>query len=161
MNKPQYSSSTGLFTDTPKPKMKKRPVEITLLGVLNIIVSIIYLGLALLFLITGKLIAPTLSTEEGGPILTALGNYGAIILLVLGVLSIIIGIGLLKGKNYARIITMILVVLGLISGVPGLIITLILKNTTAILSVTALIVINILILLDLALRKEVKEFFKR
>jgi len=75
-------------------KQQNRPLGVTIIAILMIIVGILSIA--------------------GGAILFLLGGF---VLVAVGIASIVVAYGLWKGKRWAWIITLILSVIGLISGI--------------------------------------------
>ena len=98
----------------------ERPTGVTILAVLAFIgAGFLVLG-ALAFIFGGAMLAG-LSKAGGGALLGGLGMVAAVIFLAIAALYVVIGIGLLGLKNWARVVTIVLIALGLVSGAFGLV----------------------------------------
>jgi hypothetical protein len=98
----------------------ERPTGVTVIAVLD------FIGAGLVALVAIGLIAlgGVLTTAMSSTPLAALTGAGAVIVAVIclgfAALGIVIGIGMLKLRNWARIVTIVLTGLGLLGGVLGL-----------------------------------------
>lgn len=77
---------------------KHRPLGVTIIAILNLIVGIIGIAVGIPLLIVGV----------------------GIVLVVIGIASIVMAYGLWNGKGWAWIITLILSVIGIISGIVSI-----------------------------------------
>ncbi|MDW3611828.1 MAG: hypothetical protein QOK90_06865 [Nitrososphaeraceae archaeon] len=94
-----------------------RPTGITIISVLMIIG-----GLILLFTgITPLLIGPLISTDSNYQTSGFLITIGGLTLVVLGIASLIVSWGLLKGKRWARTITLIISFISIIIAIISLV----------------------------------------
>ena len=94
-----------------------RPTGITIISVLMIIG-----GLILLFTgITPLLIGPLISTDSNYQTSGFLITIGGLTLVVLGIASLIVSWGLLKGKGWARTITLIISFIAIIFAIISLV----------------------------------------
>jgi hypothetical protein len=95
-----------------------RPTGVTILAVLHFLGAAAYIFAALgLFALGagGAMTAAEMPELDGAAaFLLGLGAVLGFILLIFGVLSLALGIGLLKLRNWARVITIVLVGLGLL-----------------------------------------------
>ena len=93
-----------------------RPTGITIISVLMIIG-----GLILLFTgITPLLIGPLISTDSNYQTSGFFITIGGLTLVVLGIASLIVSWGLLKGKRWARTITLIISIIAIIFAIISL-----------------------------------------
>ena len=96
---------------------QRRPTGITIISVLMIIG-----GLILLFTgITPLLIGPLISTDSNYQTSGFLITIGGLTLVVLGIASLIVSWGLLKGKRWARTITLIISFISIIIAIISLV----------------------------------------
>ena len=96
---------------------QRRPTGITIISVLMIIG-----GLILLFTgITPLLIGPLISTDSNYQTSGFLITIGGLTLVVLGIASLIVSGGLLKGKRWARTITLIISIIAIIIAIISLV----------------------------------------
>lgn len=106
----------------------ERPTGVTILAVLNFLGALLcVLGALLFFLGLGLMGAGAKATGAGtGPaaMLMGLGALGGVVFLVFAALAVVVGIGLLKLRNWARILTIVLTSLSLVLGLLGLVTTL-------------------------------------
>jgi hypothetical protein len=94
-----------------------RPTGITIISVLMIIG-----GLILLFTgITPLLIGPLISTDSNYQTSGFLITIGGLTLVVLGIASLVVSWGLLKGKRWARTITLIISFISIIIAIISLV----------------------------------------
>jgi hypothetical protein len=94
-----------------------RPTGITIISVLMIIG-----GLILLFTgITPLLIGPLISTDSNYQTSGFFITIGGLTLVVLGIASLIVSWGLLKGKRWARTITLIISIIAIIIAIISLV----------------------------------------
>ena len=94
-----------------------RPTGITIISVLMIIG-----GLILLFTgITPLLIGPLMSTDSNYQTSGFLITIGGLTLVVLGIASLVVSWGLLKGKRWARTITLIISFISIIIAIISLV----------------------------------------
>jgi membrane protein implicated in regulation of membrane protease activity len=95
-----------------------RPTGITIIAVLMIIGGIILLFTGITPLFLGPLISidSDSSTSELGLLIT----IGGLVLVALGIASLIVSWGLLKGKGWARIITLIISIIAIIFAIISL-----------------------------------------
>ena len=102
--------------------MTQRPTGITIISVLMIIG-----GLILLFTgITPLFIGPLISIDSSYSSTSELGfliTIGGLVLVGLGIASLIVSWGLLKGKRWARIITLIISIIAIIFAIVSLVST--------------------------------------
>jgi hypothetical protein len=96
-----------------------RPTGITIIAILMIIGGLILLftGIAPLFL--GPLIS--LDSDGSSNALGFLITIGGLVLVALGIASLIVSLGLLKGKGWARTITLIISIIAIIFGIISLV----------------------------------------
>ena len=96
---------------------QRRPTGITIISVLMIIG-----GLILLFTgITPLLIGPLISTDSNYQTSGFFITIGGLTLVVLGIASLIVSWGLLKGKRWARTITLIISFISIIIAIISLV----------------------------------------
>ncbi|MCP8304924.1 MAG: hypothetical protein H3Z50_05610 [archaeon] len=108
----------------------ERPLGVAILAVLGIIGSILAIVGGVIFIVSGTFLAEAIEAAiaqygiipgvDIGLILASIAIIGAVVL-VIGVIGVIIGWGLWKGRNWARIIVIIFSILGIISGLLPLI----------------------------------------
>ena len=95
-----------------------RPTGVTIIAVLVIISGIFTIGFGALF---GAFLGSFMGSmgdnffEDGGIIITALSG----VMVALGILSFVMGWGLLKGKPWAWTVTLILTIISLIFAIPS------------------------------------------
>jgi hypothetical protein len=97
-----------------------RPTGITIIAVLMIIGGLILLFTGITPLFLGPLISidsSDFSTSELGFLIT----IGGLVLVVLGIVSLVVSWGLLKGKGWARTITLIISIIAIIFAIVTLI----------------------------------------
>ena len=136
-----------------------------------IVIAILYFlgaGLLLLagigFVIGGGAIAATMSqqSQAGGGLATLMGFLGAgvgIFFLVWGVIDVLIGIGLLKLKNWARIVTIVFAAIGACFQIFGLLTSLAHFNPVSFVISLIILAIPVLIIMYL-LKPHVKAAFQ-
>ncbi|HSL12770.1 MAG TPA: DUF2127 domain-containing protein [Nitrososphaeraceae archaeon] len=99
-----------------------RPTGITIIAILMIIG-----GLVLLFTgITPLFLGPLISIDSSDSSTSELGfliTIGGLVLVGLGIASLIVSWGLLKGKRWARIITLIISIIAIIFAIVSLVST--------------------------------------
>jgi len=97
----------------------QRPTGVTILAVLAFIAGVFLVVAALLSLLGGALVS-TLGSSHMGLIAGLGAAVVAIFFLLLAVLEVVIGVGLLKLRNWARIVTIVLVGLSLLGSVGSI-----------------------------------------
>ena len=98
---------------------QQRPTGITIIAVLMIIGGLILLFTGITPLFLGPLIS--IDSDSSTSALGFLITIGGLVLVGLGVASLIVSWGLLKGKGWARTITLIISIIAIISAIINLI----------------------------------------
>ena len=100
--------------------MTQRPIGITIISVLMIIGGIILIFTGLTPLFIGPLISLDSSSNYSTSALGSLITIGGLVLVALGIASLIVSWGLLKGKEWARTITLIISIIAIIIAIISL-----------------------------------------
>ena len=98
-------------------KTASRPIGVTIIAILEILAAIIMILLGIVFFALGPVFE-----SFGLPVVGMIGNGVGIFLLVVGLIAVVIGWGLLTGKNWARWLVIIGSALGILLGVWGFIV---------------------------------------
>jgi|Deesub1362B_J571_1020462.scaffolds.fasta_scaffold00005_411 hypothetical protein len=99
-----------------------RPLGVALISIFQILVGLLMILGGIAFIIIGAAMSPFLGLMG---MMGFIGMIGGVILLIvsiiiLGIITIIIGIGMWNGREWARLITLILSVLGLLVSILAL-----------------------------------------
>ncbi len=98
----------------------QRPTGVTILAVLAFIgAGLLVVGA--LFSLLGGMLVSTMSASRMGALAGVGAAFLAIVLLISAAVDIVVGVGLLKLKNWARIITIVLTGIGLLGSVLSII----------------------------------------
>ncbi len=100
--------------------MTQRPIGITIISVLMIIGGIILIFTGVTPLFIGPLISLDSSSNYSTSALGSLITIGGLVLVALGIASLIVSWGLLKGKGWARTITLIISIIAIIIAIISL-----------------------------------------
>ncbi len=104
--------------------MEERPTGVTVLAILDIVGGVLSLLLGLVFTVLGPTVLLPLLLKAHARLppafVAAIGILG-LIFIVSGVISIVIGWGLLKGKGWSWWLTVIFAVLGIIGSAINLV----------------------------------------
>lgn len=150
----------------PYPVRRSRPVGVTILAVLEILVGIlVLLGSIGVFVLAGSLTLSSVrqNIEQNLPSWfvniapAALAIFG-VVLLIIAIIIFLVARGFLKGKNWSRVLAMILLVLSILGSVINLIATG-LFSAGALVSFIIAIIIPVLLIFYLT-RPGVKAWFK-
>jgi hypothetical protein len=106
----------GMTTNEPVSNIVRRPGSVTLVVVLTIISGILTLLGGLFLLLLGGAATLDRLNVSGGAVL-----FFGILYLILGIITIIVGIGLRNGSRLARMLVTILMVIDIISAITSLI----------------------------------------
>ena len=104
----------------------QRPVGVTILAVLCFIGAALLVICGLVLLLGGAWLATLRSAHAGAGLppaavlLAGMGAVAGIIVLALAALNVVVGIGLLGLKSWARILLIVLIAIGLVLSVLGL-----------------------------------------
>jgi hypothetical protein len=98
---------------------QQRPTGITIIAVLMIIGGLILLFTGITPLFLGPLIS--IDSDSSTSVLGFLITMGGLVLVGLGIASIIVSWGLLKGKRWARTITLIISIIAIIFAIVSLV----------------------------------------
>ncbi len=102
-----------------------RPTGVTILAVLDFLGAALFLLLAAVFVLGFSLLGSVAGQsgdaggEAGMAVLMGLGAAAGVIFFVIALISLVVGIGLWKLKNWARILTIVFSVLGVLSNLAG------------------------------------------
>lgn len=99
-----------------------RPAGVTVIAVLDFIGAAFCLLLGLALMLGGGFIATIMSQQQraGAGFLGAIGAAAGVFVIVCAALAIVLGLGLMKLKEWARIATIVLAAIGVVFGLLGL-----------------------------------------
>jgi hypothetical protein len=149
----------------PAPPVRHRPLGVTILAILEMLFGILLIIAALgVFVIAGYISTVTIPPDiqqnlpqwfiNFAPVFLAVSG---VIILVIGIISIMVAWGFLKGRNWARVLAIILLFLSVLVTIFNAIVAAIF-TTGALLSLVVSIIIPILLIWYLTTRR-VKAWF--
>ena len=130
--------------------MAKRPILVTIISILVILQSLALLFLGGIFLLFGSAF---ILSNPALVFLSVLIIPLAIFILLLALITFIVGIGLLKGKNWARILYIIVGFIGLFGSITSLF------TSPSVYGVLTMI-LPIFVISYLLFSRKVKEYFE-
>jgi len=97
------------------------PTGVKVIGWLYMIFSILGILGGIMLLVGGTAILGASIEGEGGGVLAAIMGFGAVVVLIIGIVGFLAGLKLNKGKNWARILIIVLSVLAVLSALVGMV----------------------------------------
>jgi hypothetical protein len=99
-----------------------RPTGVTVIAALYFLGAAFCVCLAIVFVVGGGLASHFLPPDTQIPrgVIAAVGGLGAIVMLIFGAISVVVAMGLLKLKEWARIVAIVFACIGLLFGALGL-----------------------------------------
>ncbi len=129
----------------------QRPTGVTILAVLDFLAAGACLLLAVAFGLGFGLLGSIAGGGEGGSdagmaVLMGLGALAGVVFVVAALISLVVGVGLWKLKNWARILTIVFSILGVLSNLAGAVIPMMTGEPVSAVSSLIGLGVNVLIL---------------